>query len=128
MDDPDINMEEYIQLEAEKARRPGQEFNWETATYDALTSEPEVSSEPTVSARHVKKVDFDFEISFDEFDDEDYTFTYDKKLFSYKLISANVLKLDTNNDDDKIDVKQSLGDISNEPSNNEICIDIGTYA
>ncbi|GJX30231.1 hypothetical protein Tco_0238310 [Tanacetum coccineum] len=128
MDDPDINMEEYIQLEAEKARRRCQEFNWETATYDALTSKPEVSSEPTVSARHVKKVDFDFEISFDEFDDEDYTFTYDKNLFSYKLISVNVLKLDTNNDDDKIDVKQSSGDISIEPSNNEISIDIGTYA
>ncbi|GKD38716.1 hypothetical protein Tco_1258923 [Tanacetum coccineum] len=26
MDDPDITMEEYIQLEAEKARRHGQEF------------------------------------------------------------------------------------------------------
>ncbi|GKD43940.1 hypothetical protein Tco_1268585 [Tanacetum coccineum] len=69
MDNPDITMEEYIQLEAEKARRRGQEFNWETATYgkvryfedidyfkdfeneflaivynDALTSGPEVSS------------------------------------------------------------------------------------
>ncbi|GKG44928.1 hypothetical protein Tco_0495006, partial [Tanacetum coccineum] len=33
MDDPDITMEEYIQLEAKKARRQGQEFNWETATY-----------------------------------------------------------------------------------------------
>ncbi|GKB81513.1 hypothetical protein Tco_0948408 [Tanacetum coccineum] len=72
MDDHDITMEEYIQLEAEKARRRGQKFNWETATYgkvtyfkdidyfkdfenefpamvykDALTSEPEISSEPT---------------------------------------------------------------------------------
>nr|GEZ82953.1 hypothetical protein [Tanacetum cinerariifolium] len=55
-------------LEEEKARKHGQEFNWETATYvtsepevstdfknefpaivynDALTSEPDVSSEPT---------------------------------------------------------------------------------
>ncbi|GKC50118.1 hypothetical protein Tco_1072863 [Tanacetum coccineum] len=73
MDDPDITMEEYIQLEAEKARRRGQEFNWETASYgkvryfkdinyfkdfenefpaivykDALTSKPKVSFEPTV--------------------------------------------------------------------------------
>ncbi|GJZ42271.1 hypothetical protein Tco_0589157 [Tanacetum coccineum] len=73
MNVPNITMEEYIQLEAEKDRRRGQEFNWETATYgkvryfedidyfkkfeaefpatvykDALTSEPEVSSEPTV--------------------------------------------------------------------------------
>ncbi|GJY26040.1 DNA helicase [Tanacetum coccineum] len=33
MDNPDITMEEYIELEAEKARRRGQTFNWETATY-----------------------------------------------------------------------------------------------
>nr|GEZ74352.1 hypothetical protein [Tanacetum cinerariifolium] len=68
MDDPNITMAEYIQLEEEKARRRGQEYNWKTATYgkiwydvnvhdlrsfekefasivynDALTSEPEVS-------------------------------------------------------------------------------------
>ncbi|GJT57231.1 ribonuclease H-like domain-containing protein [Tanacetum coccineum] len=87
MEDLNITIEEYIQLEAEKACRRDQEFNWETTTYgkvryfedinyfndfenefpaivykDALTSKPKVSSEPTVSARHVKKVDFDFEI------------------------------------------------------------------
>ncbi|GKG50825.1 hypothetical protein Tco_0538949, partial [Tanacetum coccineum] len=33
MDIPDITMEEYIELEAEKTRRHVQEFNWETATY-----------------------------------------------------------------------------------------------
>ncbi|GJT66493.1 hypothetical protein Tco_1017973 [Tanacetum coccineum] len=33
MENPDITMEEYIKLEAEKARRHGQEFNWKTATY-----------------------------------------------------------------------------------------------
>nr|GEV42707.1 reverse transcriptase domain-containing protein [Tanacetum cinerariifolium] len=68
MDDPNVTMAEYIQLEEEKACRRGQEYNWETATYgkiwydedvhylksfkkefpaivynDALTSEPEVS-------------------------------------------------------------------------------------
>ncbi|GJS01154.1 retrovirus-related pol polyprotein from transposon TNT 1-94 [Tanacetum coccineum] len=58
MDDLNITMAEYIQLEEEKARRRGQEFNWETSTYgknefpaivynDALTSEAEFSSEPT---------------------------------------------------------------------------------
>nr|GEY75316.1 hypothetical protein [Tanacetum cinerariifolium] len=73
IDDPDISIEEYILLEAEKAHRRDQEFNWKTATYDkvkyfldinyikdlenefptivykdALTSEPEVSSVPMV--------------------------------------------------------------------------------
>ncbi|GJX31108.1 hypothetical protein Tco_0240963, partial [Tanacetum coccineum] len=80
MDNPDITMEKYIQLEAEKPRRRGHEINWETATYgkvryfedmeyfkyfknefpaivynDALTLELEISSEPTISAHHVKK-------------------------------------------------------------------------
>ncbi|GKF31892.1 hypothetical protein Tco_0101690, partial [Tanacetum coccineum] len=33
MDDPNITMEEYIQLMADKARGRDQKFNWETATY-----------------------------------------------------------------------------------------------
>ncbi|GJS76778.1 hypothetical protein Tco_0726659 [Tanacetum coccineum] len=73
MDNPNITMEEYIRLEEEKAHRRGRTFNWETATYgkvsyfddfdyfkdfendftaivynDALTSGPEISSEPTI--------------------------------------------------------------------------------
>ncbi|GJU37874.1 hypothetical protein Tco_1186228 [Tanacetum coccineum] len=72
MDDPNITMEEYIQLMADKARGRDQTFNWETATYgkvycedldsftdfdtdfpaivynDILTSNQNVSSEPTV--------------------------------------------------------------------------------
>ncbi|GKD25362.1 hypothetical protein Tco_1231576, partial [Tanacetum coccineum] len=64
MDDPNITMEEYIKLQAEKAKRRGRTFNWETATYDksycddldfdyssivyndALTSNENVSSKP----------------------------------------------------------------------------------
>ncbi|GJW22099.1 hypothetical protein Tco_0032721 [Tanacetum coccineum] len=33
MDDPNITMEKYNKLEVEKARRYGQTYNWETATY-----------------------------------------------------------------------------------------------
>ncbi|GJT28754.1 DNA-directed DNA polymerase [Tanacetum coccineum] len=71
IDDPDISMEEYIQLMADKARGCGQTFNWETTMYgnvycddidsftdfetdfptiiynDASTSNQNVSSEPT---------------------------------------------------------------------------------
>ncbi|GKC95142.1 hypothetical protein Tco_1160584 [Tanacetum coccineum] len=101
MDDPNITMEEYIQLMADKAHKHGQIFYWETATYDkiyddidlfkefkgdfpaivyndALASDPEVSSEPTVSPHNLIKADYDFTISFFESDDEDYTFIYDK--------------------------------------------------
>ncbi|GKB87602.1 hypothetical protein Tco_0959874 [Tanacetum coccineum] len=65
MDDPNMTMEEYIRLEEEKARRRGKVYNWETATYVALSCEPMASP--------VNDNQIDFRISFDEFDDEDYT-------------------------------------------------------
>ncbi|GJU35260.1 hypothetical protein Tco_1183614 [Tanacetum coccineum] len=107
MDDPNITMEEYIRLEEEKARRRGKVYNWETATYaifynDALTSEVALSCEPTVSPLNDKQIDF--RISFDESDEEDYTVIYDKKSFSYKIISVDDLKTDSENDNDKVNM------------------------
>nr|GEX92528.1 hypothetical protein [Tanacetum cinerariifolium] len=46
----------------------------------------------------------DFRISFDESDDEDYTVIYDKNSFSYKIISANDLKTNSKNDNDKVNM------------------------
>ncbi|GJW72377.1 hypothetical protein Tco_0129294 [Tanacetum coccineum] len=127
MDDPNITMEEYIRLEEEKARRHGKVYNWETATYgkiwdnedvldlrsvetefpaivfnDTLTSEATLSCEPTVSPLNDNKIDF--RTSFDESDDEDYTVIYDKSSFSYKIISVNDLKTDSENDNDKVNM------------------------
>ncbi|GKF04938.1 hypothetical protein Tco_0035606, partial [Tanacetum coccineum] len=95
---------------------------------DALTSEQEVSSEPTVSAHHAKKVGFDFVISFDESDDEDYTFTYDKNSFSYKFVFVNDLKSDSDNNDNKINIKISLEDVPIESSDDVIDINVNTYS
>ncbi|GKB07274.1 hypothetical protein Tco_0835558 [Tanacetum coccineum] len=127
MDDPNITMEEYIRLEEEKARRRGKVYNWETAKYgkiwddedvhdlrsvetefpaivfdDAFTSEVTPSYEPTVSPLNENKIDF--RISFDESDDEDYTVIYDKNSFSYKIISVDDLKTDSENDSDKVNM------------------------
>ncbi|GJS87524.1 reverse transcriptase domain-containing protein [Tanacetum coccineum] len=126
MDDPNITMEEYIRLEEEKARRRGKVYNWETATYgkiwdnedvhdlgsvetefpaivfnDTLTSEATLSCEPTVSSLNDE---IDFRISFDESDDEDCTVIFDKNSFSYKIISVNNLKTDSENDNDKVNM------------------------
>ncbi|GKB73386.1 hypothetical protein Tco_0934798 [Tanacetum coccineum] len=43
-------------------------------------------------------------ISFDESDDEDYTVIYGKNSFSYKIISVNDLKTDSENDNDKVNM------------------------
>ncbi|GKD19846.1 hypothetical protein Tco_1209004, partial [Tanacetum coccineum] len=100
MDDPNITMEEYIRLEEEKARRRGKVYNWETsAMYGRILT---LSYEPTVSTLNDNKIDF--RISFDEFDDEDYTVIYDENSFSYKIISVNDLKTDLENDNDKVNM------------------------
>ncbi|GKB49332.1 hypothetical protein Tco_0900085, partial [Tanacetum coccineum] len=48
--------------------------------------------------------EIDFKISFDESDDEDYTVIFDKNSFSYKIISANDLKTDSENDNEKVNM------------------------
>ncbi|GKA16909.1 hypothetical protein Tco_0696746 [Tanacetum coccineum] len=121
MDDPNFNMEEYIRLEEEKARRHGQTFNWQTATFgkvknyededdcfiDFETEFPAIvfdnttlPFEPTVCPPNENKVDF--KISLEESDDEDYTVIFDKNSFSYKKIPVNDLKMDSGNDNDNI--------------------------
>ncbi|GJV36331.1 hypothetical protein Tco_1408808 [Tanacetum coccineum] len=59
---------------------------------DSLTSNETLSCEPTVSFLNDE---IDFRISFDDFDDEDYIVVFDKNLFSYKIISTNDLKTDS---------------------------------
>ncbi|GJZ36503.1 hypothetical protein Tco_0582694 [Tanacetum coccineum] len=127
MDDPNITMEEYIMLEEKKSRRRGKVYNWETATYckiwdnedvhnlgsvetefpsivfnDTLTSEAALSCEPMVSSLYNDEIDF--RISFDEIDDEDYMVIFDKTSFSYKIISVNDLKTDSENDNDNVNM------------------------
>ncbi|GJY05653.1 hypothetical protein Tco_0371593 [Tanacetum coccineum] len=81
-----------------------------------------------VSAHHAKKVDFDFVISFDESDDEDYTFTYDKNSFSYKLVSVNDLKSNSDNNDNKIHIEISSEDVPIKSSDDVIDINVNTYS
>ncbi|GJY53955.1 hypothetical protein Tco_0445619 [Tanacetum coccineum] len=153
MNDLDITMEEYIRLETENALRKGKVYNWETATYgkirydedvhflrsvemkfptivynDALTSKLELSCEPTVSPQHIDKVNWKIEISLSDSDDKNYTVIYDNDSFSYKIFNVDDLKLDMGNGDDKIDIKQSSGDLSIEPLPNVINTDVGAYA
>ncbi|GJS94770.1 hypothetical protein Tco_0801738 [Tanacetum coccineum] len=111
MDNPDITMEEHIQVEIEKALRRGQVIP--AIVYnDALTSELAFSCEPMVSPQHIDKLNWKIGISLSDSDDENYTVIYDNDSFSYKIFSVDDLKLDMGNSDDKIDIKQSSGDLS----------------
>nr|GEY84995.1 hypothetical protein [Tanacetum cinerariifolium] len=121
-------MEEYIRLEEEKARRHGKVYNWETTKYgkiwyddddahdlrsvesefpttvfnDELTSEEALPCEPKVSSLNDNEIDF--RISFDESNDEYYMVIFDKNSFSYKIISVNDLKADSENDNEKVNM------------------------
>ncbi|GJZ84302.1 hypothetical protein Tco_0649641 [Tanacetum coccineum] len=72
---------------------------------DTLTSDIALSCESTVSP--LNKNEFDFRISFDESDDEDYMAIFDENSFSYKIISVDDLKTDLKKDNDKIDMPSS---------------------
>ncbi|GJT04415.1 hypothetical protein Tco_0838877 [Tanacetum coccineum] len=124
MDDPNMTMEEYIKLEEEKARRRGRVFNWQTATYGKIRVDVDLYDLRFVEAEFPAIVidnaftpqdallcisqvstpvnnEIDFRISFDESDDEDYIIICDKNSFSYKMISVNNLKMDSENDNEK---------------------------
>ncbi|GKD61308.1 hypothetical protein Tco_1298817, partial [Tanacetum coccineum] len=103
MDDPNITMEQYIQLEEEKARMRSKVYNWETTTYGKIWCDEDVQELKSVKTEFPAIV-FNDAISFDESDDEDYTVIYDKNSFSYKIIYVDNLKTDSENDNDKVNM------------------------
>ncbi|GJR41930.1 hypothetical protein Tco_1310033 [Tanacetum coccineum] len=125
MDNPNLTMEEYVRLEEEKARKRGKVFNWQTATYGkfkvdddfydlrsmedefpAIVINDDFAPKDTLQCKSQVSIpvndEIDFRISFDVSDDEDYTIICDKNLFSYKMISVNNLKTDSENDYEKV--------------------------
>nr|GEX03537.1 hypothetical protein [Tanacetum cinerariifolium] len=109
MDDPNITMEQYIQLEEEKARRRGKVYNWETATYgkiwydedvhttdfeneflaivynDALTSKLDFLTEPTISPQHIDEFNLKDETSLSECDEEEQNVLYFNDVFPFNV-------------------------------------------
>ncbi|GJZ88816.1 hypothetical protein Tco_0660598 [Tanacetum coccineum] len=90
MDDPNITMEEYIRLDEEKSRR-----RVRCITGKLLRM---------VRSGVMKTFTTSDLISFDESDDEYYTVIYDKNSFSYKIIYVDDLKMDSENDNDKVNM------------------------
>ncbi|GKC84854.1 hypothetical protein Tco_1140571 [Tanacetum coccineum] len=126
-----MTMEEYIKLEEEKAHRHGRVFNWETATYGKIRVDDDLYDLRSVEAEFPAIVidnafapqdalpcksqvntsvndEIDFRISFDESNDVDYAIIYDKNSFSYKMISFNNLKTDSENDNEKAGIHSFL--------------------
>ncbi|GJU58003.1 hypothetical protein Tco_1235769 [Tanacetum coccineum] len=75
---------------------------------DALTSKLDFLTEPTVSPQHIDEIDLKDETSLSECNEEEHNILYFNGLFPFNLIFPDDSKLDKDNDDDKIDIIQSL--------------------
>ncbi|GJZ86445.1 hypothetical protein Tco_0658055 [Tanacetum coccineum] len=83
----------------------------------ALTSKSDLLTEHIVSPQHIDE--FNNETSLSECDEKEQNVLYSNDLFPFNVIYLDDLKSDTNNDNDKIDIEQLLGDMSVIPLPNE---------
>ncbi|GJY89846.1 putative reverse transcriptase domain-containing protein [Tanacetum coccineum] len=88
---------------------------------DALTSKSDFLTEPTISIQHIDEFNLKDKTSLSECDKEEQNVLYFNDVFPFNVIYPDDSKSDKNNDDDKIDIKQSLG-------GNVINTDVGAYA
>ncbi|GJS23573.1 hypothetical protein Tco_0452205 [Tanacetum coccineum] len=79
---------------------------------DAQTSKLGFLTEPTVSPQHIDEFNLKDETSLSECDEEEQNILNFNNLFSFNVIYPNNLKSDKDNDDDKVDIEHSSGDLS----------------
>ncbi|GKA57214.1 hypothetical protein Tco_0756402 [Tanacetum coccineum] len=95
---------------------------------DALTSKSDFSNEHTLSPQHIDEFDLKDETSLSECDEEEQNVLYFNDVFPFNVIYPDDSKSDKDNDDDKIDIKHSSGDMSVKPLPDLINTDVGAYA
>ncbi|GKA63731.1 hypothetical protein Tco_0763337 [Tanacetum coccineum] len=119
MDDPNMTMEEYIKLEEEKARRRGRG----EADFPAIVINDAFAPQDTLRCKSQVN-----ETSLSECDEEEQKVLNFNDLFPFNVVYPNDLKSDKDNDDDKIDIEHSLGDLSVKLLPDVINTDVGAYA
>ncbi|GKB81775.1 hypothetical protein Tco_0948670 [Tanacetum coccineum] len=75
---------------------------------DALTSKSDFLTEPTLSPEHIDEFDLKDETSLFEYDEVDQNILYLNDLFPFNIIYPDNLKSDKDNDDNEIDIIQSM--------------------
>ncbi|GJQ91209.1 retrovirus-related pol polyprotein from transposon TNT 1-94 [Tanacetum coccineum] len=93
---------------------------------DALTSKLDLPK-PTVSPQHINEFNLKNETSLSEYDVEEQKVIYFNDLYPFNVIYPDELKSDKDNDNDKIDIEQSSGNLSIEPLPDVIKIDTQWY-
>nr|GEW37055.1 hypothetical protein [Tanacetum cinerariifolium] len=92
---------------------------------DAQTSKSDLLTEPILSPQHINEVDD--ETSLSECDEEEQNVLNFNDLFPFNVIYPNDSKSDKDNDDDKVDIEHSSGDLSVKPLPDVINTDVGAY-
>ncbi|GJU17441.1 hypothetical protein Tco_1145407 [Tanacetum coccineum] len=95
---------------------------------DAQTSKLNFLTEPTLSPQHIDEFNLKNETSLSECDEEEQNVLNFNDLFPFNVVYPDDLKSDKDNDDDKIDIEHSLGDLSVKPLPDVINTDVGAYA
>ncbi|GJU24327.1 hypothetical protein Tco_1162948 [Tanacetum coccineum] len=93
-----------------------------------LTSKLDFLTKPIVSPRHIDEFDLKDETSLSECDEEEKNVLCFNDLFPFNVIYPDELKSDTENDNDKIDIERSSGDMSVIALSNVINTDVSAYA
>ncbi|GKA81101.1 hypothetical protein Tco_0787793, partial [Tanacetum coccineum] len=92
---------------------------------DDLTSKLDFLTEPTISPQHMDEFNLKDETSLSECNEEEQNVLYFNDLFSFNVIYPDDSKSDKDNDDDKIDIEHSSGDLSVKPLPDVINTDVG---
>ncbi|GJZ87065.1 hypothetical protein Tco_0658675 [Tanacetum coccineum] len=95
---------------------------------DAQTSKSDLLTEPILNLQHIDEFNLKDETSLSECDEEEQNILNFNDLFPFNVIYPDELKTDTDNDNDKVDIEHSSGDLSVKPLPDVINTDVGVYA
>ncbi|GJT31639.1 hypothetical protein Tco_0922058 [Tanacetum coccineum] len=95
---------------------------------DAQTSKLDFSTEPVLNPQHINEFDLKSETSLSKCDEEEQNVLNFNDLFPFNVIYPNDSKSNKDNDDDKVDIEHSSGDLSVKPLPDVINTDVGAYA
>ncbi|GKC46074.1 hypothetical protein Tco_1063796 [Tanacetum coccineum] len=95
---------------------------------DAQTSKSDLLTEPILNPQHIDEFNLKDETSLSECDEEEQNILNFNDLFPFNVIYPDELKTNTDNDNDKVDIEHSLGDLSVKPLPDVINTDVGAYA
>ncbi|GKA07665.1 hypothetical protein Tco_0686889 [Tanacetum coccineum] len=82
---------------------------------DAQTSKSYLLTEPILNPQHMDEFNLKDETSVSEYDEEEQNVICFNDLFPFNVIYPDELKTDTDNDNDKVDIEHSSGDLSVKP-------------